>query len=62
MFRQADGRTLSLPRGYVGEKSAKMGFFLGKFIYLMDAYEDLPEDLKKDRYNPLQQDLRGAGL
>lgn len=32
----------------------KMGFFLGKFIYIMDAYEDLPEDIKKDRYNPLR--------
>lgn len=30
-----------------------MGFFLGKFIYLMDAYEDIEEDLKKGRYNPL---------
>lgn len=30
----------------------KMAFFLGKFIYLTDAYEDLEEDLKKDRYNP----------
>lgn len=33
----------------------KMGFFLGKFIYLMDAYEDLAKDLKKDRYNPLRK-------
>ncbi len=33
----------------------KMGFFLGKFIYLMDAYEDLPEDLRRDRYNPLKE-------
>ena len=32
----------------------KMGFFLGKFIYIMDACEDLPEDLKKGRYNPLR--------
>ena len=32
----------------------KLGFFLGKFIYIMDAYEDLPEDLKKGRYNPLR--------
>ena len=31
----------------------RMGFFLGKFIYLMDAYEDIEEDLKKGRYNPL---------
>ena len=33
----------------------KMGFYLGKFIYLMDAYEDLPEDRKKTRYNPLKE-------
>lgn len=38
----------------------KMGFFLGKFIYIMDAYEDLPEDLKKGRYNPLR-DMYGKG-
>ena len=38
------------------EKSLrKMGFFLGKFIYLMDAYEDLPEDMEKNRYNPLKE-------
>lgn len=29
-----------------------MGFFLGKFIYLMDAYEDLEKDRKKKNYNP----------
>ena len=32
----------------------QVGFFLGKFVYLMDAAEDLEEDLKKDRYNLLQ--------
>ena len=30
----------------------QFGFFLGKFIYLMDAYEDIEEDLKQGRYNP----------
>lgn len=30
----------------------RMGFFFGKFIYLMDAYEDVEEDLEKGRYNP----------
>ena len=24
----------------------KIGFFLGKFVYLMDAYEDVEKDLK----------------
>ena len=33
----------------------KMGFYLGKFIYLMDAYEDIEEDLKQNRYNPLAE-------
>ena len=33
----------------------KMGFFLGKYIYIMDAYEDLPEDIEKGRYNPLKK-------
>lgn len=31
----------------------KMGFFLGKFIYIMDAYDDIEEDLKNHSYNPL---------
>ena len=30
----------------------RMGYFLGKFIYLMDAYEDMEEDKKKNCYNP----------
>ena len=30
----------------------RLGFFLGKFIYLMDAWEDLPEDKKNNSYNP----------
>ncbi len=33
---------------------SKMGYHLGRFIYLMDAYDDLVEDIKKNRYNPLK--------
>ncbi len=29
----------------------KIGFYLGKYIYLMDAFDDLEEDLKKNQYN-----------
>ena len=32
----------------------KLGFYLGKFIYLLDAFEDLEKDLKKGAYNPWQ--------
>jgi hypothetical protein len=31
----------------------RLGFYLGKFIYLMDAYEDIEKDLKDNNYNPL---------
>ena len=33
------------------EDLRQMGFYLGKFIYLMDALEDLPKDRKKNNYN-----------
>lgn len=32
----------------------RLGYYLGKFIYLMDAYEDIEEDIKKNNYNPLK--------
>lgn len=38
---------------YWADTLAQMGQGLGRFIYLMDAYEDLPGDLRKGRYNPL---------
>lgn len=31
-----------------------IGDGLGRFIYLMDAYEDLPGDIRRNRYNPLK--------
>lgn len=37
------------------DKLRKFGFFLGKFIYLMDAYEDLEEDIKNHNYNPFKE-------
>ena len=30
-----------------------LGFYMGKFIYLMDAYEDYESDVEKNAYNPL---------
>lgn len=40
----------------------ELGFYLGKFIYLMDAYDDVEQDIKKGTYNPftdnyLQEDF-----
>ena len=34
------------------ETLRKIGFFLGKFIYLLDAYEDMEKDMENNSYNP----------
>lgn len=59
---------LDIAAGYTGELLAevfiyqedewsailrRMGFFMGKFIYLCDAYEDIEKDKEKNNYNPL---------
>lgn len=36
------------------EELKRLGFYMGKFIYLMDAYEDLKEDKRHNAYNPLE--------
>lgn len=33
----------------------RLGFYLGKFIYLLDAYEDVEEDIRKNTVNPLKE-------
>ncbi|MBR1560315.1 MAG: hypothetical protein IJ646_08775 [Clostridia bacterium] len=38
----------------------EVGDGLGRFIYLMDAWDDLPEDMKRKRYNPLKGYARRA--
>lgn len=44
------------PRQDEWEKDLRrMGFFMGKFIYLMDAYEDIEKDKKEGNYNPFSK-------
>ena len=40
----------------------KTGFFLGKFIYLMDAYEDVEEDKKLGNYNVFSSQYQQEGF
>ncbi len=38
----------------VWEKSLRrIGFYIGKFVYVLDAYDDLEHDRKKNCFNPL---------
>ena len=40
----------------------RMGFFLGKFIYILDAYDDLENDIKKKKYNPFKSVCKESGF
>lgn len=66
LYEKAGERNIDLASGCFGQIMAeifvyrqdeweedlrKMGFFLGKFIYLMDAYEDMERDEKSGNYN-----------
>jgi len=31
----------------------KIGHLIGKFVYILDCYDDLPQDISKNRFNPL---------
>jgi hypothetical protein len=45
------------------EKSLrKMGFYMGKFIYILDAYDDLEQDEKKGCFNPFLAKSREQGF
>lgn len=40
----------------------RMGFFMGKFIYLMDGYEDVEKDIKTGNYNLFREDFGTQGF
>lgn len=40
----------------------RMGFFMGKFIYLMDAYEDVEKDCSTGNYNPFLEEFQTEGF
>lgn len=61
-------QNVDVPSGLFGELTAsmfryqedewaddlsRMGFYLGKFIYILDAYDDIEKDIKSGSYNPL---------
>lgn len=55
LFGNVMGEMMTVREDEWQDELYSMGSFLGKFIYLMDAYEDIEEDLKKGRYNPLTE-------
>lgn len=55
LFGKIMGTILAYKDDEWKDELTKMGFFLGKFIYLMDAYEDVEEDIKNNDYNPMKR-------
>lgn len=37
------------------DKLYEMGLYLGRFIYIMDAYDDIEEDIKSNSFNPFKE-------
>lgn len=55
LFGEVLGEIFAFKKDEWEESLRKIGVYLGKYIYLMDAYEDIEEDIKKNRYNPLKK-------
>ena len=56
---KALGKILALCSDDTSQKRVleRIGYCLGRYIYLLDAYCDLSEDIKKNRYNVLKNKL-----
>lgn len=53
-FGRLMGELFAYKKDHWEEPLRRLGFFLGKYIYIMDAYEDLEKDKKEGSYNPLK--------
>lgn len=62
VFGQIMGEVFAYRDDFWKERLYNCGFYLGKFIYLLDAYEDIEEDIKQDKYNPIKPIYREAGF
>ncbi len=53
LFGEILGELFRYEESETGDLLFDFGCALGRFIYLMDAYADLKNDIKKKKYNPL---------
>lgn len=49
------GEIFAMRKDYWEGSLRTIGEALGRFVYMMDAYEDLPADLRRKRFNPLAE-------
>ncbi|MBR5798937.1 MAG: hypothetical protein IKY23_02645 [Lachnospiraceae bacterium] len=53
LFGDVMGEMFAVRKDEWEESLRLLGRYLGKYIYLLDAYEDIEEDRKSGRFNPL---------
>lgn len=51
-FGEVLGNIFTYKKDEWNDELYEMGHYLGRFIYFIDAYEDIEDDLKKGNYNP----------
>ena len=57
IFGRICGEIFTVEQDIWREDLYYLGFYLGKFIYLLDAWDDLEDDEKEGSYNPLLLNL-----
>ncbi len=55
LFGEVMGEIFAVREDEWAENLRMLGRYLGKYIYLLDAYEDVEEDIKKNRFNPFKK-------
>ena len=55
LFGRVMAEVMAVREDEWAESLRRFGFFLGKFIYICDAYEDVETDIKKGMSNPLKR-------
>lgn len=58
LFGKVMGEIMVVREDEWADNLRRLGFYLGKFIYLGDAYEDIETDIKKGTPNPLKRKYR----
>lgn len=60
-FGEVLGECFVYKNDYWKDALYNLGYALGEFIYIMDAYDDLDRDERKKEYNPLSYKKRSFG-
>lgn len=60
LFGNAFGEVFAVYNDNWSDTLRNIGLFLGKFIYIMDAYDDIEKDMASGNYNPFSKVYKDA--